>query len=54
MASSTSAVLAMANLGFILATYIATFAGSVALAVYYLRRGRRLAAQLPPEDKPWI
>ncbi|MCU1400932.1 MAG: hypothetical protein JWN62_4041 [Acidimicrobiales bacterium] len=44
----------MDDIGFILATYIATFAGSVLLATYYLRRARRLAAQLPPEDKPWI
>lgn len=44
----------MDDIGFILATYIATFAGSILLAAYYLRRGRRLAAQLPPEDKPWI
>ena len=43
----------MDDIGFILATYIATFVGSIALAAYYLRRGRRLAAQLPPEDKPW-
>jgi hypothetical protein len=43
----------MDDIGFILATYIATLAGSVGLAAYYLRRGRRLAAQLPPEDKPW-
>jgi hypothetical protein len=46
-------VLAMEDIGFILATSVATFIGSVALAAYYLRRGRRLAAQLPPEDKPW-
>ena len=38
---------------FILATYVATFVGSIALAAYYIRRGRRLADQLPPEDKPW-
>ena len=43
----------MKDLGFILATYIATFVGSAALAVYYIRRGKRLAAQLPAEDKPW-
>lgn len=43
----------MKDMGFILASYIATFVGSVALAAYYVRRGRRLAAQLPPEDKPW-
>ncbi|MEO6123714.1 MAG: hypothetical protein ABIR32_08380 [Ilumatobacteraceae bacterium] len=44
----------MENIGFILATYIATFVGSFFLAAYYLRRGNRLAEQLPPEDKPWI
>lgn len=44
----------MENIGFILATYIATFVGSVGLAAYYLRRGNRLAEQLPAEDKPWI
>ncbi|MCU1395387.1 MAG: hypothetical protein JWM34_3815 [Ilumatobacteraceae bacterium] len=43
----------MDDIGFILATYIATFVGSAALAAYYLRRGRRLASQLPAEDKPW-
>jgi hypothetical protein len=47
-------MLAMEDIGFILATYVATFIGSVALAAYYLRRGRRLAAQLPPEDRPWM
>ena len=44
----------MKDMGFILASYIATFVGSVSLAAYYVRRGRRLAAQLPDEDKPWI
>jgi hypothetical protein len=43
----------MEDLGFILATYIATFVGATSLAVYYVRRGRRLAAQLPADDKPW-
>ena len=43
----------MEDVGFILSVYIATFAGSIALAAYYVRRGRRLSAQLPPEDKPW-
>jgi len=44
----------MDDVGFILAAYIATLCGSVALACYYLRRGRQLSTQLPPEDKPWI
>jgi hypothetical protein len=43
----------MEDIGFILATYVATFVGSVSLAWYYIRRGRRLAEQLPPEDRPW-
>lgn len=43
----------MQDIGFILTAYIATFASSALLAVYFLRRGRRLAAQLAPEDKPW-
>lgn len=43
----------MKDIGFILSAYIATFASSALLAVYVLRRGRALAAQLPPQDKPW-
>ena len=43
----------MEDIGFILATYVATLVGTVALATYYMRRGRRLSAQLPPEDEPW-
>jgi hypothetical protein len=44
----------MEDIGFILATYVAALVGSLGLAWYYMRRGRRLSAQLPPEDKPWI
>ncbi len=44
----------MEDIGFILAVYIATFGSVTALALFILRRGRRLAAQLPDEDKPWI
>ena len=47
-------MIAMEDVGFILAVYLATFAGSIALGVYYLRRGRKLSAQLPPDDKPWV
>jgi heme/copper-type cytochrome/quinol oxidase subunit 2 len=43
----------MEDIGFILATYVATFVGVVGLTAYYVVRGRRLAEQLPPEDKPW-
>ena len=43
----------MKDIGFILASYIATFGGSAALVWYVIRRGRALARQLPDEDKPW-
>ena len=29
-------------------------AGGYLTGSVWIRRGRRLAAQLPPEDKPWI
>ncbi len=44
----------MEDLGFILTTYIVTFASVAAMAVFVVRRGRRLAEQLPSKDKPWI
>ena len=44
----------MHGIGFIIATYTATFVSSALLAGYFIRRGKQLAAQLPPEDKPWI
>jgi hypothetical protein len=44
----------MDHVGFILTTYLVAFGASVALAWRTLRRGRRLAEQLPDEDKPWI
>jgi hypothetical protein len=43
----------MEDLGFVLTTYIVTFASVAALALYVVRRGRRLAEQLPAKDKPW-
>lgn len=43
----------MDDLGFILLSYIATFAGTAALVWQVLRRGKALARQLPDEDKPW-
>ncbi len=43
----------MEDIGFILTTYVATFVGVIGLTWYYMHRGRRLAEQLPPEDKPW-
>ena len=44
----------MDDVGFILATYLAAFGAAAAMAWRVLRRGRRLAEQLPDEDKPWI
>ena len=44
----------MEDIGFILTVYVATFGSVIALAVFIVRRGRRLAALLPDEDKPWI
>jgi len=44
----------MDDLGFILLSYIAAFAGAGALAWHVLRRGKALGRQLPDEDKPWI
>ncbi|CAB4860212.1 unannotated protein [freshwater metagenome] len=44
----------MEDLGFILATYLITFGSVATMAAFIVRRGRRLAAQLPAEDKPWI
>jgi heme exporter protein CcmD len=43
----------MDDIGFILGSYVLTFAGVAVLAVWILRRGRRLADRIPEEDKPW-
>ncbi len=43
----------MEDIGFILTSYLVTFASVAALALFVVRRGRRLAEQLPPQDKPW-
>lgn len=44
----------MDDLGFILASYVAAFGSTLLLAVWVLRKGRALGAQVPDEDKPWI
>ena len=44
----------MEDIGFILTTYIVTFAAIGAMALFIVRRGRRLAERLPAKDKPWI
>ncbi len=43
----------MDDLGFILLSYVAAFAGTGLLAWWALRRGRALARQVPDEDKSW-
>lgn len=43
----------MDDAGFIFLVYAVTFGGIVAYASYVVRRGRRAAAQLPDDAKPW-
>ncbi len=43
----------MDDLGFILASYLATFGSTAVLVWWVLRRGRSVGAQLPDSDKPW-
>lgn len=38
---------------FVALSYVLTFGGTGALAAAMLRRGRRLARQVPPEERPW-
>jgi hypothetical protein len=44
----------MDDIGFILPTYLVTFAAAAALAWRVITRGKHLAKQLPDEDKPWV
>jgi hypothetical protein len=39
---------------FVILSYIITFGGIGTLVVAMFRRARRLAAQLPREERPWI
>lgn len=39
---------------FVILSYVITFGGIGSLVVGMFRRARRLAAQLPAEDRPWI
>ena len=39
--------------GFILGSYVLTFGTVAALAWRYVRSGRRLAEQVPDDDKYW-
>lgn len=42
------------DLRFVYAAYLIVVGGLVAFAVLTMRRGRRLARQLPPEDRRWM
>jgi len=44
----------MDHAGFIIASYVLTIGGIVVYVWRVLSRGRRLAEQLPEEDRPWI
>jgi hypothetical protein len=46
-------VVAFQSLGAILTGYALVFGLTGVYALYVVRRGRRLARQLPDEDKPW-
>ena len=43
----------MEDAGFIFGAYAITFGGIAVYALAMLRRARRLAPQVPDEDKPW-
>ena len=43
----------MEDAGFILGSYIVTMAAVAGIAWRYVRHGRRLAEQVPDEDKYW-
>jgi hypothetical protein len=51
--SGSAAVLAFQDLGSILLGYALVLGLTGAYALRLVRRGRRLARQLPDEDKPW-
>ncbi len=43
----------MKHLGEIVGSYAVTLVGIAAYAWWMMRRARRLAAQVPDEDRPW-
>lgn len=49
----TAAVLAMDDAGFIIGSYVVTFAVVAGFAWHSLRNGRRLADQVDDEEKYW-
>lgn len=49
----TAAVVAMENAGFVVGSYVVTFGAIALYTLAVLRRARRAATQVPPEDRPW-
>lgn len=50
----TAALIAMDDAGFVIGSYVITFAVVGALAWRFIRRGRQLAARVDDADKYWI
>ena len=46
-------MVAMEDAGFIIGSYVVTFAAIGAYAGYVLRRARKVTSRLPDEAKPW-
>jgi hypothetical protein len=44
----------MEDAGFIIGSYVLTFATVGLVAWWYVRRGRQLGSQVPDEDKSWL
>ncbi|WP_276113882.1 hypothetical protein [Desertimonas flava] len=44
----------MEDAGFIITAYVAVAVSTIAYAWNVIRRGRRAAAQLADDDKPWM
>lgn len=42
------------EIGYVWAAYLAVIVTLITFAVLTMRRGRRLARQLPPEDRRWM
>ena len=43
----------MEDAGYIVGSYVVTFGGIGAYALYVLRRAKRATSRLPDEAKPW-
>ena len=46
-------MVAMEDAGFIIGSYVVTFAAIGGYAAYVVRRARRTTSKLPDEAKPW-